>query len=90
MNQGQELDARLPRQLRGLPGGRVAGLDRSLELVVGEAPIVDEQLGLVGGHPGHLARRGVPGDHDLTAPAWLAHHLLGANLAVSPRTASPD
>ena len=85
MNQGQELHLRLPRQLRGLPRRRVAGLGRPLELVVGEAPIVHQQLGLVGGHPGHLARRGVPGDHDLAAPAGLAHHLLGANLAVGPR-----
>ena len=84
MNQRQELHVRFPRQLRGLPRRRVAGLDRSLELAVGEAPIVHEQLGLVGGHPGHLARRGVPGDHDLAAAARLAHHLLGANLAVAP------
>ena len=85
MDQRQELGARLPRQLRGLPRGRVASLDRSLELVVSEAPIVHEQLGLMGGHPGHLARRGVPGDHDLAAAAGLAHDLLGANQAVAPR-----
>ncbi len=63
----------------------MAGFNRSLELALGEAPIVHEQLGLVGSHPGHLAGRGIPGDHDLAAPAWLAHHLLGANLAVCAR-----
>ena len=49
VDQGEQPHARLPGQLGRLAGGGVAGLGGALGLLVGEARVVDEQLGLVRG-----------------------------------------
>ena len=40
---------------------------RALGLLVGERRLVDEHVGLVGGHAQRLAGRGVAGEHELAA-----------------------
>ena len=54
---------------------------RALDLLLGEARVVDEQLRLVRGDPGHLAGRGVAADDELAPRARLAHHLARVDRA---------
>ncbi len=49
------------------------------QLLLGERRLVHEQVRFVGGQRQHLARRGVPRDHDLAALTRGPHHLLGAH-----------
>ena len=53
----------------------------ALGLLLGEAGVVDEQLGAAGGLDGRLAGAGVAGDRDRPARAGLPHHLLGPDAA---------
>ncbi len=54
----------------------------SLGLLVGEARIVDQELGLVRRQRGHLAGSGVARHHHLSAAPHRSHHLLGLDRAV--------
>ena len=77
MDEREHPHLRLGGQLCGLAGSRVARLVRSLGFLVGEARLVDEELGLVRGHERELAGLGVAGDDDLAPAAGLADHLRG-------------
>ena len=69
VDEGEHLHLGLAGDRRRLADGRVAGVERALGLLLGEAGVVDEQLGAPGRLDGRPARRGVAGDHDRPARA---------------------
>ena len=81
VDEGEQADVGVGGELGRLPGGRVPGLGRALDLLLGKARVVDEQLRPVGGDPGHLAGRGVAADDELAPGARLAHHLARVDRA---------
>ena len=79
MDQGEHLHVRLAGDGGGLADGGVAGLGGALDVLLGEAGVVDQQLGVGGGGHGGRAGRGVAGDDDGAARPARADHVLGAD-----------
>ena len=91
VDQGEHLHVGLAGDRGGLADGRVAGFGGALDLLLGEAGVVDQQLGVGGGGHGRRAGRGVAGDDDRAARARLGpDHLLGRGPGrTRPATSSP-
>ena len=77
VDEGEHLHPRLAGDRRRLADGRVAGFERPLDLLLGEAGVVDQQLGAARRLRPSPAGAGVAGDHDRPPGSGLAHHLLG-------------
>jgi hypothetical protein len=60
----------------------VPGFGGALDLLLGEAGIVDQQLGVGSGGDRRWRGRGVAGDHDRASGSRRAHHLLRRHGAV--------
>ncbi len=77
MDEGEQLDVRLGGDRGRLAHRRVAGLGGALGVLLGEAGVVDEQVGVGGGGDRLRRGRGVAADHDRAAVPARPHHLLG-------------
>ena len=79
MDEGQQFDAGVAGDLRRLARRRVPGGGGALALLVGEARVVDEQLGAVGGGERRAAGCRVAGDDDPPPAPRLPYHLPRAH-----------
>ena len=87
VDEGEHLDVRLGGDRGRLADGRVAGFGGALGVLLGEAGVVDEQVGVGGGGDRRRRGRGVAGDHDRAARPRLAPS--PARAAPSPPTPRP-
>ena len=76
MDRGEHLHLGIAGDGGGLADGRVAGRERALGLLLGEAGVVNEEVRPAGGLDRCRRGAGVAGDRDRPPGAALPHHLL--------------
>jgi hypothetical protein len=85
MCEDEHADARRPRKLGRVKGGRVEGLVGPLALLRGEGRLVDEHVSLVRRLEHRTGGPGVPREHDLASRPRRPQHVLRAHHAPLPQ-----
>ena len=84
MHGGEHLRLGVAGDGRGLDDRRVVGVEGAARLLLGEARVVDEQLGAGGRRHRCVARPGVAGDRHRAARPLRADHGGGLDPALGP------